>query len=472
MTAEQLAVYRECTGRTEAPMTPATEGWLVCGRRSGKSFILALCAVFLACFRSYSQHLAPGERATIMVIAADRKQARVILRYIRGLLTGVEMLARRIERETAEGFDLTGSVTIEVATASFRTVRGYTLAAVLLDEIAFFPTDDAADADHEVVTALAPGLVTIPGSVMLCASSPYARRGVLWDCYRRHWAQTGDPILVWRAPTRVMNPRVPESVIQEACERDRASASAEWLAEFRSDLEDYISREQVERCVDKGVVERPPVRGVKYFSFTDPSGGSVDSMCGAVAHADGDTVVIDALREIPAPFDPESATAELATLFASYGITETKGDAYSSRWCAQAFERNGIRYEPSDRPKSALYVDLLPRLNAATVRLLDIPRVVNQIASLERRTARGGRDSIDHPPNHRDDLANVVAGVSAVTLSKWRRGAFSVSIIQADGRVVPYRDPSERVGALKGGRHQIESANSGRGNASFVRGLI
>jgi hypothetical protein len=75
-------------------------------------------------------------------------------------------------------------------------------------------------------------------------------------------------------------------------------------------------------------------------------------------------------------------------------------------------------------------------------------------------------------PNHRDDLANVVAGVSAVTLSKWRRGAFSVSIIQADGRVVPYRDPSERVGALKGGRHQIESANSGRGNASFVRGLI
>jgi len=89
-------------------------------------------------------------------------------------------------------------------------------------------------------------------------------------------------------------------------------------------------------------------------------------------------------------------------------------------------------------------------LNAATVRLLDIPRVVNQIASLERRTARGDRDSIDHPPNHRDDLANVVAGVSAITLSKWRRGEFSVSIIQSDGRVVPYRHPSERVGRAQG----------------------
>jgi hypothetical protein len=30
---------------------------------------------------------------------------------------------------------------------------------------------------------------------------------------------------------------------------------------------------------------------------------------------------------------------------------------------------------------------------------------------LERRTARGGRDSIDHPPGAHDDLANAVAGL-------------------------------------------------------------
>ena len=70
MTEEQLAVYRACTGRTEPPTTPATEAWLVCGRRAGKSFILALIAVYLACFHSYRQQLAPGERATILVVAA------------------------------------------------------------------------------------------------------------------------------------------------------------------------------------------------------------------------------------------------------------------------------------------------------------------------------------------------------------------------------------------------------------------
>jgi len=29
---------------------------------------------------------------------------------------------------------------------------------------------------------------------------------------------------------------------------------------------------------------------------------------------------------------------------------------------------------------------------------------------LERRTARGGRDSVDHPPNAHDDVANGAAG--------------------------------------------------------------
>ena len=196
MTEEQLAVYRACTGRTEPPTTPATEAWLVCGRRAGKSFILALIAVYLACFHSYRQQLAPGERATILVVAADRKQARVIMRYVRGLLTNVAMLARMIEREAAESFDLDNGVTIEVGTVSFRSTRGYTIVAALLDELAFWPTDDSANPDSEVIAAIRPGMVTIPGAMLLCASSPYARRGSLYDAYRKHHGQNGDPVLI------------------------------------------------------------------------------------------------------------------------------------------------------------------------------------------------------------------------------------------------------------------------------------
>jgi hypothetical protein len=78
----QLATYQRHTGRSSPPAQPSHEAWLVCGRRSGKSFVLAVIAVFLAAFRDWRPHLGPGERGTIMVIAADRRQARVIMRYM------------------------------------------------------------------------------------------------------------------------------------------------------------------------------------------------------------------------------------------------------------------------------------------------------------------------------------------------------------------------------------------------------
>ena len=110
MTDKQMTIYKQCTARTDPPSAPASEAWLVCGRRGGKSFMLALVAVFLAAFHDYRRHLSRGERGTILVVAVDRRQARTVLRYIKGLLTGVPMLSKMIERETAESFDLTNAV--------------------------------------------------------------------------------------------------------------------------------------------------------------------------------------------------------------------------------------------------------------------------------------------------------------------------------------------------------------------------
>src|SRR3569623_317793 len=237
MTADQLAIYRQCTGRDDPPSEQASEAWLVCGRRAGKSFVLALIAVFLACFHDYRRYLAPGERGTVFIIATDRKQARIILRYIRALLTNVPMLSRMIEREWAEGFDLSNSVTIEVATASFRSTRGITLVACLLDELAFWPADDTATPDVEVLNALRPGMATIPNAMLLCASSPYARRGSLHDAYRAHFGKDRDPVLVVQADTKTVNPLVDGKVIEDAYEADPTSAAAEYGAQFRSDVE-------------------------------------------------------------------------------------------------------------------------------------------------------------------------------------------------------------------------------------------
>lgn len=414
MDDDALAIFRRHTSRTSAPTSAAREAWLICGRRGGKSLCMALLAVYVATFRDYRQHLQPGERATVAVLAADRKQARTVMRYVAGLLRNVPMLAKLIERETTESFDLAGSVTIEVTTASSRATRGYTFAAVLADEVAFWPADDtAADPDTEILNAVRPGMATIPDAMLICASSPYARKGELWNAHERYYGRDDAPVLVWQADTRSMNPSVPQRLIDEAYERDPASAAAEYGAQFRTDVEQFIRREVVEACTDAGVFERRPQRGVPYIAFTDPSGGSSDSFTLAIAHHDPKAghAILDCVREIKPPFSPERATRELAAVLAIYGIKQVFGDRYAGEWPREAFRARGITYRIADRTRSELYLELLPKLNSRAVRLLDHPKLQRQLIGLERRTSRAGRDSIDHRAGAHDDVANAVAGV-------------------------------------------------------------
>lgn len=422
MSAEQLEVFARCTGRATAPEAPFNEAYLVCGRRAGKSAVLALLAVFVATFRDYSPHLAPGERGTLPIIASDRRQARTIFRYMRALLHEIPLLAQLVQRETSESFDLSNRVTLEIHTSNYRSVRGYTLIGGLVDELAFLRSDDSASPDVEVLAALRPGMSTIPGAMLLCASSPYARRGALWDAFQRWYGKDDAPVLVWKAPTREMNPTVGQRTIDEAMSRDPAAARAEYFAEFRTDVESFVSLEAVRACVTAGVRERPADRQWRYVAFVDPSGGSSDSMTLAIAHKEGNTCILDTVREVPAPFSPEAAVAEFSDLLKQYRIVRVTGDRYGGEWPPEAFRKCGIVYVPSEKTKSQLYIDLLPLINSRAVDLLDHDKAVLQLVGLERRTARGGRDSIDHAPGAHDDIANAIAG--SLSLANELRGNY------------------------------------------------
>jgi hypothetical protein len=419
MTPEQLAIFQKCTNRNTPSTTPLQEAWLCIGRRGGKSFVLAVIAVFLACFRDWREYLGPGERATVMIVAADRRQARVIMRYCRGLLKAVPMLEQVIESETREGIDLRNKITIEVHTASFRSTRGYTIVAALLDELAYWPTDESASSpDVEVVNAIRPSMATIPGAMLLCASSPHSRRGALWEAHRKHHGKDGDPILVWQADTRRMNPSVPQSLIDQHLADDPARAGAEWLAQFRTDVEGFVSREVVEGCITPFERERPPLPGIYYHAFVDPSGGSADSFTLCVSHVDAERVIIDAIREIRPPFAPTVAVAELVQTLTAYNISSITGDRYASTWPVEAFAKHGIHYDAAAEPKSTLYINFLPLLNSGRVDLLDNPHLINQLVGLERHTARSGREGIDHGPGMPDDVATAVAGAAVLAIDK------------------------------------------------------
>jgi hypothetical protein len=130
----------------------------------------------------------------------------------------------------------------------------------------------------------------------------------------------------------------------------------------------------------------------------------------AIAHKEGETEILDVIRERKPPFSPEAVVEEYAGLIRSYRCSKVFGDRYAGEWPREQFQKRGVFYEPADKSKSEIYVDLLPLINSGAIDLLDHDRLTLQLTSLERRTSRAGKDSIDHAPGAHDDIANAVAG--------------------------------------------------------------
>ena len=260
-------------------------------------------------------------------------------------------------------------------------------------------------------------MAAMPDSLLLCVSSPYALRGALWEAYHWHYGQDGDSILVWQADTRSMNPSVDPKVIADAYERDESAAAAEYGAEFRSDIESFVSVEAVDAVTMPGRFELPPMQEFNYVAFCDPSGGSVDSMTLAVAHHENGRAVLGLVRGKRPPVSPEAVVQEFAEVLRAYQVTTVTGDRYAGEWPREQFRKHGIEYLPSEKAKSELYLELLPAINSGQVDLLDNSRLLAQLRGLERRTSRVGRDVVDHGPGALDDLINAVAGALVCALA-------------------------------------------------------
>ena len=405
LTEDEAAIWNEVTGRTERATGAHDELWLVVGRRGGKSHAAALVAAYEAAFKDYSDRLSPGEVATVMLIAGDRSQARTLLRYVRGLFEH-PMLKPLVLRETSEGLELTNRTAIEVHTASHRAVRGYTCAAVICDEIAFWFSDGARP-DAEVIAALRPALATLGGK-LIALSSPYARRGMLWTTYKRHYGKASQ-VLVAQAPSRTMNPTLPKRVVDDALKDDAARASAEYLAQFRSDIEAFLSVEVVEAVTRDRPLELPPVESAPYVGFVDPSGGGADEFTLSIGHREKDVAVIDLVMGRKG--NPAQITEEFSEVLKRYGINTVTGDKYAGAWVVERFKDHGITYQATAPARSELYLALGLAARAGQLELPPCETLAAQLVALERRTSRGGRDLIDHPPGGHDDRANACAGV-------------------------------------------------------------
>lgn len=428
MSAAELKVFQARTGRTVAPTAQAREAWVVVGRRGGKSIVMAREGTRLA-VRDYSAILKPGQRAYVVVLAADKDQAQEVMNYLLGFFTEIPSLAALVERRKGKGQQrrdevrLVNRVVIRVAVASFRKIRGRTIVAAICDELAYWmDSEKSLNPSQEILRALKPAMLTVKDALLLVISSPYRRTGPLWDAVKRFWAKDG-PVLVWRGDTTSMNPAADRDEIARAFEEDPVAAASEYgingEIKFREDLESYISPESVEAVTVKGRTYLPFDPKYRHSGFADPAGGSgADSMTLAIVRRERGKAVVCRVAEWKPRFSPDTACAEASEILKEYRLLRVVGDHYAGDWPKDRFRAHGVTYETADRTKSDFYQGFLPLVNGQRVELLEHQKANGQLCALERSTSRLGKDAISHPVGGHDDLINAVAGACVLALRR------------------------------------------------------
>lgn len=411
MNRAERRAFEAIAGGRKPPARKVAELWAIVGRRGGKSRMAAALAAYFACFVDYHGKLAAGEVGFILVLAASRSQARTVFDYIEGFLRASPVLAELIESVTADEIRLRGNIIIGVHTNSFRTVRGRTLLACILDEVGYWRDETSATPDLEVYRALLPALATV-GGPLIGISTPYRRVGLLHTKFRDCFGQDDDDVLVVRGGTEAFNPTINATIIARARKSDPLAALNEWDAEFRADIAALLDDASIDAAIDHGrPLELPPREGITYACFVDASAGRHDAFTICVTHREGDRIVADLVRGRRPPFDPATVAKEYARLARDYRCQGVTGDNFAAEWVAGAFRGASVAYQRSPLTRSELYLELLPEFMRGSVSIPNQPQLVRELRLLERRVGRNGRDSVDHPGGGgSDDYSNVLAG--------------------------------------------------------------
>ena len=251
MSASERRLFKIVADRTP-PKFPVKEAWYIAGRRAGKDSIVSAIATFGAAFFQDADKLRPGERALVVALANDRVQAKIVLDMIKKLVEKVPLISSMVTRETQDGLELSNNVDINVATNDFRSIRGRSILMAVLDECAFYRSENSASPDTELYRAIKPGMMTLPSSMLLGISSPYRRSGLLFEKWRAHYGQNSADTLVIRAPSNVMNTTLSQKDIDAALKEDPSGAMAELMSEWRDDISGFVPAEVVEAAIQRG----------------------------------------------------------------------------------------------------------------------------------------------------------------------------------------------------------------------------
>jgi hypothetical protein len=280
-----------------------------------------------------------------------------------------------------------------------------------IDEAAFLRSEESATPDVECARALLPGLTTT-GGMLVIMSSPYRQAGLLFQRHRDFWGKDNPNTLVVAGSSIAFNPTLDQAGIDAEVAADPEAAAAEWLGHWRSDLATFLSDDLIDAAIDHNrPLELAPQADIVYRAFVDMSSGVGDASTLAIAHrAAGDRVIVDVIRGVPAPHDPASVAREFVALAKEYRCRVITGDQYAKGWVKGTIEACGAEYKQSKLVRSDLYLEGLVLFARGQVRVPSHDVMLRELRLLQRRTAKSGRDQVDHIVGSHDDHVNSVFG--------------------------------------------------------------
>jgi hypothetical protein len=419
LSESQLDVFHLCTGRSDYKRHGFSEVTALCGARAGKdSRIACPIASYEATLGGHDRHLAKGERAIIPVVAQDARGTRIAFGYLKSHFMDSPLLKSMLEGEpTANEIRLTNNVSILCFPSSYTSLRGWSIPVALLDEVGFWRLEGSADSDVEIQASIRRGMINFDTTRLIKISTPYMKSGVLYDDYKNHYAQDTEDILVWKAPSRYMNPVLKESRLERERRLDPLRFAREYEAEFAEDLESFLPSAWIEQAIIRDRHELPPVAGNQYSAGCDATGLSdsptADCFTLSITHRDGDMLIQDLLRgwkkSRQTNVDLEGIVSEIAAILERYGLYDVHGDRYSGQWVVEAFRKAGVTYVQTEFDKSHFYLEMEPLFAQGKIEILDHPDLDRELRLLERRPRPGGKVFVDHPRGRHDDHANSLA---------------------------------------------------------------
>jgi phage terminase large subunit-like protein len=393
-----------------------------CGRRSSKSTQASLVLLWMALLQpQLRDHVLADERISFVCVASNREQARIVLNSAKRIVKQSPLLSPLIERETDVAIDFANGSSVEAFVCSARTTRGWPIAALVLDELAWFTSsDEGPQTAANVYKALSPSTLQFGTARRLILSSTPNGPGTFKDYFDAASTaeEAGDKtVAVFQLPSWEVNPTLDQAEL----DRERAvlgeAFAAEYEAQFLSGATSMLSEGEIRACVG-GAGELSPQEGTDWVCGADFAWRRDRSAAVIVgrSHTDSERLIVAAVRTwapvVAGQYEDvarhqSEVLAEVAQLAQRYHAN-VFCDTYESAAVSARLQSHGVYVEtvPTGAGvKGNMYRELAAKVRLERITLPDHPLLIGDLrrlkvnyrssgASVENPRAEGGHGDV------------------------------------------------------------------------------